>query len=263
MNAPRVLYDAFIVKKLPSLTIFFPALNDARSLPYLINRAFTVARSVAKTYEVIIIDDGSTDETSEVLGTAQDHYKKLRVIRHGKNMGYGAALQDGFREATYSWIFYTDGDGQYDPSELALLVPLATSKIDVVNGYKLYRADSIFRKVIGVMYNRLSHAEYELPISDVQCDFRLIRASAMKKFRLTATSGLVCLELVVKLTQTGARFVEVGVHHYPRMFGRSQFFKPANLWRTFIEHIHLFAHFMKHQHTKGKKYLVKLLYGTI
>jgi glycosyltransferase involved in cell wall biosynthesis len=251
------------VKKLSSLTIFFPALNDARSLPYLINRAFTVAESVAKKFEVIIIDDGSTDETPEVLTTALAHYKNLRIIRHAKNMGYGAALQDGFTHAKYSWIFYTDGDGQYDPSELKLLVPMVTSTIDVVNGYKLHRSDSFMRKVIGSLYNNLSHTEYTLPIRDVQCDFRLIRKSAMKKFHLTATSGLVCLELVLKLTRTGARFVEVGVRHYPRMFGHSQFFRPANLWRTFIEHVGLFVRFMKRQHEKGKKYLGKRLYGTI
>lgn len=251
------------MKKLRSLSVFFPALNDARSLPYLINRACAAAERVSEKFEVIIIDDGSTDKTQEVLAIARVHYKNLRVIRHPKNRGYGAALQDGFAHARYAWIFYTDGDGQYDPEELERLVPFASPDIDVVNGYKLHRADSYIRKFVGFLYNRLSHTEYALPIRDVQCDFRLIRATSMKKFRLQATSGLVCLELVLKLTQTGARFAEVGVHHYPRLFGRSQFFRPANLWRTLVEHIQLFNRFMVRQHAKGREYIARRLYGTI
>lgn len=227
------------MKKLSSLTLFFPALNDGRSLPYIINRAFTVAPLVAKKYEVIIIDDGSHDETKEVIETAMKYYKHLSVVRHTTNLGYGSAIREGFARAKYEWVFYTDGDGQYDPEELARLVPLASSTVDVVNGYKLARNDPWFRKVIGRIYNLVSHREYTLPIRDVQCDFRLIRTKKLKKITLNSSSGLICLELVHKLTKSGARFVEVGVHHYPRLHGVSQFFRPKNLWRTLHEHVEL------------------------
>lgn len=225
--------------QLSSLTIFFPALNDAKILPYLLAKAQAIGHKVAKDLELIVIDDGSTDETPQLLISLQSHYPELKVIRHARNQGYGAALRSGFTAATKDWVFYTDGDGQYDPEQLSRLVTALKPGIDVVNGYKLNRSDSFWRRAIGMTYNRLSHIEYKLPIRDVQCDFRLIKRSFVKNVTLTSNSGLICLELIVKLTQAGAKFTEVGVDHFPRQFGRSQFFRLPNLYRTLVEHINL------------------------
>lgn len=225
------------MRKLSSLTIFFPALNDSKSIPYLVSKAYNVAPKVAKSFNVIVINDGSTDETADILQTLTKYFPRLTVIHHPKNLGYGAALRDGFAHATGEWVFYTDGDGQYDPEELIKLVHQLTLRVDVVNGYKLYRSDFFLRRLLGFLYNRVSHFEYDLPIRDVQCDFRLIRRSLFKKVRLFSSSGLICLELVTKLYFAGARFSEVGIHHYPRLHGRSQFFRPYNLWRTAREYV--------------------------
>lgn len=227
------------MKKLPSLTIFFPVLNDSRAISALVAKADKVAQRVSRRYEILIIDDGSTDSTPEVLHALEATYSKLRVITNKKNKGYGAALRRGFAEASYDWVFYTDGDGQYDPLELVDLVETWNPELDVVNGFKLRRHDPLFRKIIGSIYNLVSHVEYTLPVSDVQCDFRLIRSRILKNIVLVSTSGLICLELVVKLHEAGARFAEIPVHHYARSHGNSQFFRLGNLIRTAREHVGL------------------------
>ena len=225
------------MKKLSSISVFFPSLNDSKILPYLIYKTFEVLPHIADRYEVIIINDGSTDDTKEVLTAMQKFYKKLRVVHHRKNKGYGGALIAGFTNATKDWIFYTDGDGQYDVSELPLLVKKVTNNTDVINGFKLNRVDNIIRKIVGTAYNSFLHQVHTVPISDVDCDFRLIKKTAIKKIELESQSGMICLELVLKLHRSGARFKEVGVHHYPRRFGKSQFFNPKHIVTTFIEHL--------------------------
>ncbi len=225
------------MNKLTSLTIFFPAYNDAHSIAHLASRAYDVGKKVSKKLEIIIINDGSTDNTAAVLKKLQKTQPRLKVIHHTKNLGYGAALREGFRRATNDWVFYTDGDGQYDPLELKRLARRAANNVDVVNGFKIARQDSVLRKFVGNLYNWLMHRLYRLPIRDIDCDFRLIRRTKLQNCALHASSGLICLELVTQLAIRGARFTEVGVSHYTRPFGRSQFFRFDHLIHTLQEHI--------------------------
>ncbi len=220
------------MKKLKSLSIFFPTLNDAKILPYMIYKAYEVGQLVSDTLEIIVINDGSTDETPALLKKMQERYQGLRVITHKQNRGYGGALISGFNAARYEWVFYTDGDGQYDLSDLPLLVRKASAHIHVVNGYKLSRSDSAVRRFIGHTYNVVLKHIYQFPISDIDCDFRLIRKEYLDKINLTSQSGAICLELVMKLHTAKAQFTEVGVRHFPRRFGSSQFFNPIHLYRT-------------------------------
>lgn len=225
------------MRKLSSLSIFFPSLNDAQILPYLIYKTYEIAPKVADKFEVIVINDGSTDDTKQVLESLKKKYKNLKPVHHRKNSGYGGALIAGFKHATKEWIFYTDGDGQYDPYDLMLLTRKANKNIDVVNGYKMQRIDNKLRQAIGWLYNKLLRKIYRIPISDVDCDFRLIRKSFLRKIKLTCKSGMICLELILKLSDSGARFTETGVSHYSRRFGYSQFFRPKHLFNTLVEHL--------------------------
>lgn len=205
----------------------------------LIAKADTTGKKLTNDYEILVVNDGSKDDTKEILEHLRKKYTKLRLIHHEKNRGYGGALITGFENAKKEWIFYTDGDGQYDPSELLLLTKVLDTKTDVVNGYKLERGDSFIRKALGRTYN-LSHRQiFSLPIADVDCDFRLIKRSVLKKTHLTKMSGSICLELIIELQKVGARFKEVGVHHYPRKHGKSQFFTFPNLTKTFYDNIQL------------------------
>jgi glycosyltransferase involved in cell wall biosynthesis len=214
----------------PSISAFFPAYNDAGSIGDLVRTVDVVLREVTDDYEIIVVNDGSRDATGEVLAGLQAEIPQLRVVTHEVNSGYGGALQSGFRAATKELVFYTDGDGQYDPTELAVLArALESSGADVAQGYKMARRDPMHRVVIGRMYHRVVRAAFGLCVRDVDCDFRLIRRSALDGIELESKSGAICVELVRKVQDGGARFVEVPVHHYPRMHGQSAAFRPRQV----------------------------------
>lgn len=225
--------------KKESISVFFPAYNDAGSITTLVKNALDVLQTLADDYEVIVINDGSTDETPKILDQLAANESKVRIIHHEQNRGYGAALRSGFNAANKDLIFYTDGDGQYDVKELKSLHELMTKSIDVVNGFKIKRSDKSHRKLLGGMYNRLSRFLFQLPISDVDCDFRLIRRSAMKQIELESNSGFICVELITKLKQSGCSFTETPVNHYARTFGSSQFFTLSRVARTVFDLIKL------------------------
>jgi glycosyltransferase involved in cell wall biosynthesis len=206
------------------ISVFFPAFNDEGSIVGLVGDALAVLPTLADDYEVIVVNDGSTDRTAEVLAELARTEPRLRVVHHESNRGYGAALRTGFESATKELVFYTDGDGQYDVREMVRLRPLLAPGVDVVNGYKIERADVWRRKALGAAYNRLAHFLFNLPIRDVDCDFRLMRRRAIERVELFSSSGSICVELVYKLHRAGCVFVEVPVSHYPRAHGRSQFF---------------------------------------
>lgn len=208
-----------------AITAFFPAYNDADTLPTLVSRAVETLRAVAHDYEIVVIDDGSTDQTAEVLETLRQRHPCLRFIRHPHNLGYGAALRSGFRQATKELVFYTDGDGQYDVGELKSLVPLLRPDVDAVVGYKMHRADSGLRRLLGQVYCWGVKRCFGLKVRDVDCDFRLIRRKLVDHGRLTLSSGAICVQLMHGIEAQGARIVEVPVNHYPRLHGRSQFFR--------------------------------------
>jgi len=224
-----------------SLSVFFPAYNDAPSLPLLISRAFETLKEHVADYEVIVVNDGSHDNTGDVLAElAKQHAPWMRVITHPENRGYGGALRTGFAAATKDLVFYTDGDGQYDVRELPKLLRLMGPKTGLVNGYKLERNDPLHRIWIGNVYNAFARFLFRIYIRDVDCDFRLMRRRLLQDLQLTSTSGTICVELVRKLELSPFNVEEVGVHHYPRLHGRSQFFRVRSLLNTMRQLIRLY-----------------------
>lgn len=227
-----------------NLSVFFPAYNDAGSLPELLERTFYVLPQLTLDYEVIVIDDGSQDNTASILESLCAVYAPhLKVITHETNLGYGAALRSGFAACEKEVVFYTDGDGQYDVSELEKLWKEMRPDVDMVNGYKLNRGDGWLRRLTGDAYKRLVRSLFAITIRDVDCDFRLIRRSLLTQIQLYSDSGFICVELVKRLQDVSCRFEEVGVHHYPRMHGQSQFFRLSPLFRTFYQLIKFYIAF--------------------
>ncbi len=226
------------------ISCFFPAYNDAKSIGKLVTDAFDILSNLTNDFEVIVINDGSTDETAQVLRELETKHQNLRIIQHETNRGYGGALQSGFRAAAKDLVFYTDGDAQYDVRELPKLLALLDEKTDVVNGYKIERGDKLKRKVAGGFYNSLARILFSLPIRDVDCDFRLIRRAVLGKINLSSTSGSICVELVYKLKRVGASFREIGVNHYERPFGQSQFFTFGRVTKTLIDFFSLWLKFI-------------------
>ena len=225
----------------PSLSVFFPAYNDAPSLPRLLEKTFAVLPQLTDDFEVIVVNDGSRDGTGEVLRELTEKYApRLHVVTHERNQGYGAALRSGFAAAGKELVFYTDGDGQYDPGELPKLWALMAPDVGLVNGYKLERHDPWHRVLIGRAYNRFARSLFRIRIRDIDCDFRLIRRRLLEEMRLHSTSGTICVELVRKLELSPYRVVEAPVHHYPRLHGRSQFFRVRSLARTLYQLVRLY-----------------------
>jgi glycosyltransferase involved in cell wall biosynthesis len=216
-----------------AVSAFFPCYNDEATIASMVNVAVaTLERVGVSDAEVIVVNDGSTDGSAAVLAELASRQPLLRVVTHERNRGYGGALLSGFGAARKQWVFYTDGDGQFDPAELELLVRHASDDVDVVQGYKLRRADGVVRAVIGRAYHWFVALFFGLKIRDTDCDFRLIRRATLDRVELVHTTGVICVELVRKLQDTGARFTEVGVHHYRRVFGKSEFFRIGAIART-------------------------------
>jgi glycosyltransferase involved in cell wall biosynthesis len=226
----------------PSLSVFFPAYNDAHSLPGLIVRTFQVLEQNVADYEVIVVNDGSQDDTAKVLeGLGQKYGPRMRVVTHQQNRGYGAALRSGFAAAQKEFVFYTDGDGQYDIGELPRLIERVEPATGLVNGYKLERHDPAHRIWIGKIYNLCARLLFRIRIRDIDCDYRLIRRALLDQIHLTSTSGTICVELVRSLELSQCEVVEVGVHHYPRLYGTSQFFRLRSLAGTFSQLLRLWV----------------------
>lgn len=216
--------------------MFFPAYNDAPSLPGLIESTFQVLEHCTADYEVIVVNDGSWDDTGDVLARLAERFgPRMQIVTHAKNLGYGQALRSGFAAATKDLVFYTDGDGQYDIGELPNLLAEMRGTVGLVNGYKLERNDPWHRIWIGNLYNAFARAMFGIRIRDVDCDFRLIRRDLLEAIQLSSTSGTICVELVRNLELTECGVVEVGVHHHPRLHGRSQFFRVKSLAVTFAQ----------------------------
>ncbi len=225
-----------------SISVFFPAYNDAPSLPWLIEKTFAVLSGTAADFEVIVVNDGSQDRTGEVLLELQERFgPSLRIITHEKNRGYGGALRSGFAAVSKELVFYTDGDGQYDVGELPKLLAQMAPDVGLVNGYKLERHDPWHRILIGSVYNRVARFLFRIRLRDIDCDFRLIRRRLLDEIRLNSTSGTICVELVRKLELSHCRVVEVPVRHYPRLHGRSQFFRVRSLMTTFSQLCRLYV----------------------
>jgi glycosyltransferase involved in cell wall biosynthesis len=216
----------------PSISAMFPCYNDADTIGGLVDDVYKALEPLTEHLEVIVVNDGSRDNSRDVLDALAAERPWLRPIHHEVNRGYGGALITGFTAARNDWIFYTDGDAQYDASEAALLVPLATEAVDIVQGYKMGRGDSWYRKVIGRCYHHTVKLLFRLPIRDTDCDFRLFRRQLVVDRPLTSTSGVICVEMMRSFTERGARFVETPVHHYERPSGRSQFFRLPAIARS-------------------------------
>jgi hypothetical protein len=198
-----------------SLSIFFPIYNDWATVASLVAQSIMAAEKLTDDFEVILVDDGSEEKTQKVLTFLESTFSRVRVIHHEKNRGYGGALRTGFRESRKKYIFYTDGDAQYDVTELQNLAAALDETVDIVNGYKIKRNDPIYRVWIGKIYHLVSRFLFNLPIRDVDCDFRLIRRELFDSINFDLGQAVRFVSRwFIKLARNGASFREVPVRHY-------------------------------------------------
>lgn len=215
----------------PTLAAILPAYNEEPNIRPLVEHALEVLPTLVDDFEVIVVDDGSTDGTADVLRELlAEHHPRLRVITHDENAGFGAAIRTGFVSARSQLVFYTDADRQFDVAELEWFMPLV-AQYDVVVGFRVYRYDTVLRCILSWFYNRLVGILFRVRVRDVDCSFKLFRREVIDKLALESTDFFIDTEVVARARKWNFRIIEKGVRHYPRLAGETTV-HPSDIPRT-------------------------------
>ena len=216
-----------------SISACAPAFNEAGNVERVVRDFDKTLRAAAVDYEIIIVDDGSRDGTAEILARLAAELASLRVVSHAVNEGYGKSLRDAFDAATKDYVFYTDGDGQFDLAEMLTFMPLLDGDAAVV-GYRVGRAEGALRRFTSRAYNLLVRVLFGLKIRDVECSFKFLPRHQLQALELNSDKFFIDTELMVKLKRAGVPTIERGVRHLPREQGRSTV-SPAHVFTTLAE----------------------------
>ena len=217
-----------------SISVFFPCYNEQENVGRTVEKALEVMQQFDADFEVIIVDDGSSDGTRQIADEIAGRDKRVKVMHHQHNLGYGAALQSGFKAATKELVFYTDGDGQFDINEMLPLLALM-DQYDIVSCYRLNRQDSLIRKINGWCWTRLVCLMFGLKIRDIDCAFKLYKREIFDKIELSSTGALIDAEILARAARKDYRITQKGVHHYPRTAGEQSGASLRVILRAFKE----------------------------
>ncbi len=206
--------------KVSELSIFFPFWNEEKNIEKVVKEAAQVARQLASTWEIIMVDDGSSDATLEkAQKLAKGDPQHLRVISHQSNRGYGAALKSGLEGAKYNLVVFADGDAQFDFTEVSKFLEKADGA-DIVIGNRTKRLDHPFRHLLMNLLKVWDFVFFGFYFKDIDCGFKLFKRSALKKIMpLQSEGAMITTEILARAKVSHLKIVEVGVHHYPRKFG--------------------------------------------
>jgi len=217
-----------------SLSIFFPCYNEEENVEETTLAAVRVAEKISDDFEVIIVNDGSKDRTEEIADRLARDIDQVRAVHNHPNLGYGGALQRGFHEAEKEWIFYTDGDGQFDFEEIDLLLPLM-QHYDIVSAYRIDRKDPLMRKTNAWAWTTLVNFVFGMRIKDIDCAFKLFPKRLFDEIEMKSTGALIDAEILARATRRGYSIGQVGVHHYAREAGEQTGAKLSVILRAFKE----------------------------
>jgi glycosyltransferase involved in cell wall biosynthesis len=220
--------------RLAGVSIVLPCFNEVDNVAAAVREAHAAASLAAVSHEVVVVDDGSTDGTGFVVAGLAATDPKLRVVSHDSNRGYGAALRSGIAASTMPWVFLTDADLQFDLRELCVLVEFS-GKHDVIVGRRVNRCDPLGRRLSASAWNLLVRVMFGVPVSDVDCAFKLIRRDLLERVELVSTGAAISTELVLGCMDAGGRLAEVGVGHLPRVAGKPTGGSPQVVLRAFRE----------------------------
>lgn len=220
-------------RRLPALSYFFPAHNEAANLPGLVEEALATLPGLAETFEIIVVDDGSRDGTPAIADDLAAAHPEVRAVHHPTNLGYGAALRSGFAAARYDHLAFTDGDRQFRVADLGRLMDrLGAGDADAVVGYRIRRADPLVRTVYAKLYRLANRIFFGLRVRDVDCACKLFTRASLEGVNVESGGAFFSAELLIKLRARGRRLVEVGVPHYPRTAGSPTGAKPQVVFRA-------------------------------
>jgi glycosyltransferase involved in cell wall biosynthesis len=201
-----------------SISVFFPCFNEQANVASTVERAIAVLEKLNADYEVIVVDDGSADDTGRIADELARINRRVRVVHHGGNLGYGAALQSGFKAATKKLVFYTDGDGQFDMAEMPPLLDLV-ERFDIVSCYRLNRQDGLIRRINAWLWTRLVCMLFGMNLRDIDCAFKLFKREIFDNIKMVSTGALIDAEILARAVRKGYTITQVGVHHFPRTAG--------------------------------------------
>ena len=218
----------------PSLSVVLPAFNEAANIDEAIEGTMAALQSSVRDWEVLVVDDGSSDNTAERAETWAGRDARIRLVRHAVNRGYGAALRSGFRAARLDHVFFTDSDLQFDLSELPMLLP-HTRRFDIVAGYRHQRRDPWNRRLNAWAWGRLVDAVFDVRVRDVNCAFKIFRREVLDRIVIRSDGAFVNTEILAKARAQGYRVMQVPVTHYPRTLGEQTGARPRVVARAFIE----------------------------
>jgi glycosyltransferase involved in cell wall biosynthesis len=219
--------------KLPSLSYFFPAHNEEANLEGLVAEALETLPSLAETFEIVIVDDGSKDATPAMADALAAAHPEVRAVHHPTNLGYGAALRTGFAAARFDHLAFTDGDRQFKVADVGRLIErLQAGRADAVVGFRIRRADPLVRTLYARAYRLANRLFFGLKIRDVDCACKLFTRAALEGVSVESGGAFFSAELLIKLSARGRRVDEVGVPHYPRTAGSATGAKPQVVLRA-------------------------------
>jgi glycosyltransferase involved in cell wall biosynthesis len=221
---------------MPSLSISFPAYNEEANIGKAIEDAVRVASQLTPDFEVIVVNDGSADRTSDVVREYMARYPQVRLIEHEVNQGYGAAVFDGLVGGVKEWAFLTDGDLQFVLDELAELWALR-DEADLIIGYRAPRRDPFIRKLNGWGWTWLTNVLFGYVSRDVDCAFKLLSRQVIDTVgpRVASRGATFSAEFLARAKQMGFAFREVPVTHLPRTAGSQTGAKLSVILRAFWE----------------------------
>jgi glycosyltransferase involved in cell wall biosynthesis len=222
------------MERVNSLSFFFPAYNEEATVESMIREGCRILPVLASQWEIIPVNDGSSDGTGVIIDRLAMIDSRIHPVHHKMNKGYGGALISGFSAARYDWVFFTDGDRQFDLQELSLLLD-KTNEADLVLGYRRHRSDPVHRRINAFLWGLLVSLLFRVKVRDVNCAFKLIRRDVLKGIDLTASGAAISTELLIKVHRAGFRFLEVEVSHYPRLSGMPTGAKLSVILRAFQE----------------------------
>ena len=235
----------------PTVSVVLPAFNEQGNIERAVRSSAESVAPLVEDYELVVVDDGSTDETPSILERLADEYgKHLNVVTHPTNLGYGTALRAGFDAARGRHIFYTDADNQFDLRELEGFFP-EMEGVDAILGYRVGRQDGRFRLMVSNGYNALASFAFGMAVRDLNCSFKLFRREALTSLHLEEDHFFIDTEIVVQLHRAGYRYKQAGVRHYPRTAGKSTV-SSTDVPRTFLALLKLWAKLRLFQSDKAK-----------